>query len=140
MNDNEEIRKQFESCVKKGKHIINPIITWSDEDVWEFIKKYDLPYCELYDQGWDRLGCIGCPLNKNAAKELDDEPKFKENYKRAIYRMIENRKAKGKDYWNTPNKETVEEIYNWWIYGIQPKAKPINGQIEMEIDELLEEI
>lgn len=138
MNDNEEIRRQFESCVKKGKHIINPIITWTDEDVWEFIKKYNLPYCELYDQGWDRLGCIGCPLNKNAGKELDDEPKFKENYKKAIYRMLENRKKKGKDFWNTPNEETVEEVYNWWIYGIQPKAKPIDGQIEMEIEELYE--
>lgn len=140
MNDNAEMRKQFESCVKKGKHIINPIVTWEDEDVWEFIHKYELPYCSEYDiPGVDRLGCIGCPLSSNMAKEMEENPKYRDNYKRAIKRMIERRAEKGKDFWITPDDETVEEIYNWWVYGIV-KAKQLEGQLEMEIDEIGEDL
>lgn len=52
-------------CPTKGKHIINPIIDWEEDDVWEFIKAYDVPYCTLYDKGYKRLGCIGCPMSTN---------------------------------------------------------------------------
>jgi len=31
---------------------INPIINWTFPDVWTFLKKLDVPYCSLYDQGW----------------------------------------------------------------------------------------
>ena len=33
-----------------------------DEDVWEFIHAYNIPYCKLYDTGCTRLGCVGCPM------------------------------------------------------------------------------
>lgn len=134
MNDNDEIRRQFETCLTRGKHIINIIVNWSDEDVWEFHKLYNLPYCKEYDKdGVDRLGCIGCPLSKNMAKELEEYPKYKENYKRAIKRMIIERAKKEKDFWTTPDDETVEEIYNWWVYGTI-RRKEIEGQIELELD------
>lgn len=134
MNDNGDIRRQFETCLTKGKHIINPIINWLDEDVWEFHNLYELPYCSEYDrEGVERLGCIGCPLSKNMAKELDENPKYKENYKRAIRRMIIERAKKGKDFWTTPDDETVEEIYNWWVYGII-KRKEIEGQLELDLE------
>lgn len=38
----------------------NPIMHWNEEDIWEYIKKNDLPYCSAYDKGWDRTGCIFC--------------------------------------------------------------------------------
>lgn len=138
MSDNEEMRRQFETCITKGKHIINPVLQWEDEDVWEFHRMFDLPYCEEYDKpGVDRLGCIGCPMGKNQAKELDENPKFAENYKRAIKRMIIERKKKGKDFWVTPDDETVEEIWDWWIHG-KTRRKELEGQIKMELDSDLE--
>ena len=50
-NDNDEARELVEACYKWRKVIVNPIISWDDEDVWEFIHKYNVPYCELYDKG-----------------------------------------------------------------------------------------
>lgn len=39
-----------------------PIFSWLEWQIWDHIEKYDLPYCELYDQGFDRLGCVICPF------------------------------------------------------------------------------
>lgn len=110
----------------KKKIMVRPIIDFTDEEIWEYIHKYNLPYCELYDKGWDRIGCIGCPLGSNQVKELESYPKYKENYIRAFNRMIEYRKSKGmKTKW-----ETGQDIYDWWIGEIQ-KDKEIEGQCSM---------
>lgn len=108
----------------KKKIVVRPIIDWTDEEVWEYIHKYNLPYCELYDKGFDRIGCIGCPLSsKSQKKELDMYPKFKESYIRAFDRMIEERHKKGKEC----NWINGKEVYKWWI-GEAIKQKEIEGQ------------
>ena len=62
MNDNDEARRLFESCTMKSMHTLNPIIDWTQEEVWEYLHSRNIPYCKLYDEGFDRIGCIGCPL------------------------------------------------------------------------------
>ncbi len=39
---------------------INPLIDWSNEDVWDFIKKYNVPYNKLHDKGFPSIGCQPC--------------------------------------------------------------------------------
>ncbi len=39
---------------------VQPILHFSELDIWAYIEKYDLPYCELYDQGYRSLGCAPC--------------------------------------------------------------------------------
>lgn len=95
-------------CHKHARRHLNPIIDWSDEEVWEFIHKYNIPYCELYDQGYKRLGCIGCPMNTNREEELAKYPKFKQAYLRAFSRMLNN--LDGSQEW-----QTAEDVYRWWI-------------------------
>jgi len=48
----------------------NPISIWTDDDIWEYIRKYNIPYSDLYEMGWTdgqgkfhkikRNGCMGC--------------------------------------------------------------------------------
>ena len=39
---------------------INPIIHWSIDDVWTYIRKYDVPYNALLDRGYTSIGCEPC--------------------------------------------------------------------------------
>lgn len=133
-NDNEESRKMIDSCYKQRKTTLNPIIDWTDEEVWEFLKEYEIPYCELYDQGFKRLGCIGCPIGgrKHQIEEFERYPKHKELYLKSFEKMIENRKAKGKKCeW-----ETAQEVMDWWL---QEKTANIGSQIDLsnELQEML---
>ncbi len=112
-NDNEESRQEVENCYRLRKTVINPIIDWTDEDVWDFIHEHNIPYCELYDKGYKRLGCIGCPMNTAAAAELETHPKYKQAYLHAFARMIEARNEAGLKCfadWSTP-----EKVMEWWL-------------------------
>jgi len=39
---------------------INPLIDWSEEQVWDYIRKYNVPYNELHDKGFPSIGCQPC--------------------------------------------------------------------------------
>ena len=105
--DNPDNAQMARFCPTKGKHILNPIIDWDNDEVWEFIHKYDVPYCKLYDQGYKRLGCIGCPMNTNMKKGLDAYPKYKKAYLSAFGRMLKEK--------NTTNWKTAEDVMKWWL-------------------------
>lgn len=119
-NDNEDSRRMIEHCYKRTKVMINPIIEWEDSDVWEFIKAEGIDYCSLYNEGFHRLGCIGCPMARTKGREIEFArwPKYKEAYIRSFDKMLEERKEKGKD---TKNWENGKDVYNWWMeYEILP--------------------
>jgi phosphoadenosine phosphosulfate reductase len=39
---------------------VNPLIEWSEEQVWEYIRANDVPYNQLHDQGFPSIGCAPC--------------------------------------------------------------------------------
>ena len=90
--DNRENARIVEMCYKDHTTLINPIIDWTTPEVWEFIKEYEVPYCSLYDEGFDRLGCIGCPMGtvKHREYEFERWPKYKALYLKAFEKMVEN--------------------------------------------------
>lgn len=84
-------------CQMWARKMLNPIIDWTEDEVWEFIHKYNVPYCKLYDEGHTRLGCIGCPMGtvQHRLQEFERYPKYKQAYIRAFDRMIEERNRGG---------------------------------------------
>ena len=112
LTDNDDVRKLFEQCKLKAKTVINPIIDWKDSDIWDYIKSEGICTNCLYEMGYERVGCIGCPLaGKKRWKEFADFPKFKQNYIKAFERMLENRKQRGKE----TKWATGEEVFLWWM-------------------------
>jgi len=102
------------SCRKNGKVVVNPMLNWVDEEVWEHIRGEGLPYCELYDQGFNRIGCIGCPSANTKRRLMDFErwPKFRAMYIRAFEKMLARRRERGQEL-KTGN--TGEEVMSWWL-------------------------
>ena len=38
----------------------NPLADWSEDEVWAHVRRYDVPYNPLYDQGYRSIGCAPC--------------------------------------------------------------------------------
>lgn len=89
--DSDENRRLVEMCMRTNKRLLNPIVDWTDGDVWRFLNSNGIEHCCLYDEGFKRLGCIGCPLSgsKNMIRDFERWPKYMELYIRAFERMIE---------------------------------------------------
>ena len=81
-------QEQTLGCISgKESLLISPIIHWTEEDVWEFLNKVmEVPHCSLYDEGWHRLGCIGCPMSSAKQKQIENAryPHVKRNWIKAI--------------------------------------------------------
>jgi len=39
---------------------INPLADWSSEQVWDYVRKHDVPYNMLHDRGFPSIGCEPC--------------------------------------------------------------------------------
>ncbi len=112
MNDNVSSRRMTELCMQKNKMVVNPIIDWTHSDIWDFIESEHIETCELYHCGYDRVGCIGCPMaGKRMHREFEDFPEYKKLYIHAFERMLKERERRGKE--NT--WKTGEDVFAWWI-------------------------
>lgn len=105
-----------------GGIIVCPIAYWSERDVWAFHRLRNLTHCELYDEGFKRLGCIGCPLAgpKNQARDFARWPLFERNWKRAVFAFWEKWHGvpteKGKRRW-FEDLGGPEQLWQWWLSG-----------------------
>ncbi len=48
---------------------ISPLIGWSRQDVWDYIKAHNLPYNPLHDKGFASIGCAPCTRAIEAHEE-----------------------------------------------------------------------
>ena len=85
--------EQTLGCIHgKESLLISPLIYWTEKDVWEFLNDVvKVPHCSLYDEGWHRIGCIGCPMNSHKQKMLENAryPHVKRGWIKAI-KAIQN--------------------------------------------------
>jgi len=71
----------------------------------------------LYEQGWKRVGCIGCPM-ANSRKELNMFPKYRDLYFKAAAIYWERRKARQVDQEQLNGMMASPESYfEWWLQG-----------------------
>lgn len=123
MNDNSDKRRMLEHCHLKGKMIVNPIIDWTHRDIWDFIHTENISYNCLYDMGYKRVGCIGCPMaGKGRWKEFADFPTYQRAYIRAFDKMLETLREKGA----SPKWKTGHDIFLWWM-----EDKNVEGQMDL---------
>ena len=107
---------------------IHPIIDWSEAEVWEYIRTYNIPYCSLYDEGFRRLGCVLCPYQgtRGMMRDAARWPIIAHDYELAFQRMIDKRLQDGyKTDWRTG-----EDVMNWWL-GTDHRVKENDAQITL---------
>lgn len=39
---------------------INPLLLWTEKQIWDYIGKKDIPYNKLHDKGYKSIGCLPC--------------------------------------------------------------------------------
>lgn len=132
--------------INKRKGLIGcPILYWTDEDIWNFIKRENIPYCKLYDEGFKRLGCVGCPMGgpKSQRKEFDRWPRYEALWKKAFKRLYEgyrdepNRKGEPRFF---AKYDCWEDFWDWWISGKKGVAPAVcQGQFMFTSEEEFEE-
>jgi phosphoadenosine phosphosulfate reductase len=97
---------------------ICPIVYWTDDDVWAFHSLRGIDHCCLYDEGFKRLGCVGCPMSSNRRREFDRWPGFERQWRRAVHRFWDRLHG-------TPNRSGGERwfekfggadgLWAWWM-------------------------
>lgn len=120
-------RKMFEQSCKIGmdKNLLNPIIYWSDRDVYEFLSECKIQLCVLY-QTQKRIGCIGCPMNhKMQKKDFNKRPGFRKAYAHSVQKLMDI--GKYKDF------ENADDVMDWWVSGLSQKIYMAN-KLQYKID------
>lgn len=129
--DNAEERRTVEHCFRTTSTMVNPILEWSDNDVWDFLKYYNCNVNPQYENGCNRIGCVGCPLasKQNRKRELALYPKYRDNYIRAFNKMIKEQAKKG----YTGDWRNGIDVLKWWV------EDDVN-QLTFEIPDYLKDI
>lgn len=122
-----------------SSYSVCPILPWSDKMVWEFIRNRNIPYCSLYDEGFSRLGCIGCPLAscENRRKMFLRWPGYERLWRLGFTMMWEQHHGRivrsGKEWFGSNVFSNAEEMWQWWITGDNVPSSSIkcNGLLDM---------
>lgn len=108
--------REFGVNSKTKKYVVSPILSWTSGDVWNFIKDHNIPYCTLYDEGFKRLGCVGCPMSAHQKKEFARWPHFERRWRKLFKDIWEYRAEKlNRDWFGERNFNSSDEMFEWWL-------------------------
>lgn len=140
--------REFTASNKNKSYFVNPILSWTDSEVWGFLKGRNIPYCSLYDEGWKRLGCVGCPMSDNRQREFVRWPHMERMWRKAFSDLWDRRKGQlapirrydpvkedwekqlepwlGERFWGS-----ADEMFEWWLSNEPyPKENECQGILE----------
>lgn len=98
---------------KEGLWTINPIAEWPDHWIWDYSSEANLEQCSLYTEGFDRLGCIGCPMGSECQRrqQFSRWPGFERLWRRAFDEIFRIRQERGMQLRFASGAENFE----WWL-------------------------
>lgn len=123
----EEIEENEHRCIK-GKDVLmfRPILSWKEDEVWEYIKSERLPVNPCYETV-HRVGCMFCPFSSKGS--LDYYEQKYAGYKRAVLKALKEYMGRNG---NKGEFESEEECYEWWKTKMSvEKWKEKKRQLEM---------
>jgi phosphoadenosine phosphosulfate reductase len=69
--------------------VVSPIDQFTPEDIWQYIHEYNLPFCSLYTDGYNKVDCKPCSrmekTNQKNNHKPDEEEQIKEKLKKLGY-------------------------------------------------------
>ena len=112
-----------------------PLLQWDSEFLWDFIRDTGVPVCSLYSKGFKRLGCVGCPLNRQARDlEFARWPGFERQWRRSVKRVWNGRRGTlqrdGREWFGSSLFGSAEDFWQWWLHG---RELPNPDQTEMQL-------
>jgi len=132
-DENDDAQKLTSICQLRSRIATNPVIDWSDADVWCYIKENKLKINPLYGLGFSRVGCIGCPMASLKMRNLEFQmyPKYKTAYIRAFQKMIDNFKKEGLKNPLTDEWKDGKSVFEYWLRPLPKKCEPDTRQISL---------
>jgi phosphoadenosine phosphosulfate reductase len=112
-------RPRIERNLREKTVIYKPAFLFKEWAIWELIARYKLPYPSLYDEGWDRVGCVICPFlcspnMQHIVRNRERWPGQYRAFEHAVTEWFMARKAQGANL----REETPEEYIRKWYQGI----------------------
>jgi len=79
----------------KNRVLYKPIFSWKTWEIWDYIEQQNLPYCSLYDEGFERIGCVVCPflchgMRGNLLRHKERWPKQYAAFEKAMKKLFDN--------------------------------------------------
>jgi phosphoadenosine phosphosulfate reductase len=120
-------RQTVSACSQRGSLLVNPILRWSTEQVWHYIGARSLPYCSLYDEGFNRIGCVPCPF-VDGPKRIQSMARWPRiwNMVRKAAALRWERMPSWQAQWKTP-----DDVWDWWLSGEALDDGADDGQEEL---------
>lgn len=100
--------------ITKNRINYHPLYDWAEWEIWEHIDGNGLKYCNLYDEGFNRLGCVVCPKRTNSKAQemfLNRWPQYFNLFEKQVSKWWE---IKGKFRTNETAKNVNEYLENWY--------------------------
>ena len=90
-----------------------PIFEWLEWEIWDYIEENNISYCSLYDEGFDRLGCVVCPFLSNKRAKINKErwPKIYTGFEKSMKKLWETK------FYHV----TFDQFLDNWYLGILTK-------------------
>ncbi len=120
--DNTEDVKQTGACYTNNYFYVNPIAYWSTAYLWDYIDGERLETNPLYKEGFNRVGCMCCPMASacERKRELARYPKYEKRFIRLADDIMQIRNAQGLP--NKYNYKTGAEYFDMWLNNMKLTA------------------